>query len=181
MEILWGCAAFGLFFLGDLNDWKWAWAPLRICFPAGAVLLAVATVRMALNGRAQLPGALRGLFFVLAAGFLALLVYTLFFALNAGEAYVSQDVRRAVCATGIYALCRHPGVLWLAGVYLCLWAAAGVPLRAGAVFSGLNLLLVCFEDFKVFPARLAGYGAYRENTPFLIPTGRSIRACRATF
>ena len=78
----------------------------------------------------------------------------------------------------MYALCRHPGVLWFAGLYGCLWAAAGVPLWEAALYSGLNVLLVIFEDRCVFPARLEGYGAYQASTPFLLPNRRSIRACR---
>jgi hypothetical protein len=48
------------------------------------------------------------------------------------------------------------------------------------VFNGLNVLLVWFEDARVFPARLAGYEEYRRRTPFLLPTRESVRACRTT-
>jgi protein-S-isoprenylcysteine O-methyltransferase Ste14 len=94
---------------------------------------------------------------------------------------VGNDARpgeeRAVCTTGVYALCRHPGVLWFAGVYGCLWLTVGLPLWEAALYCGLNVLLVAFEDLCVFPARLEGYDAYRVQTPFLLPTRQSIRAC----
>jgi protein-S-isoprenylcysteine O-methyltransferase Ste14 len=173
-----GIAAFCLFFLGDWNDWKWRSAPLRACFPAGAALLTASAVGLALQGQPPLPAPFCWLFYLPAAAFLLLLVRTLFFALDPRDAYVLQGEKRPVCTRGVYALCRHPGVLWLAGVYASLWAAAGLPLAAGVLFSALNVLLVWFEDAKVFPARLAGYGAYRRTTPFLLPNRRSVRAYR---
>ena len=105
------------------------------------------------------------------------LSWALFFALPFSGTYVGQQ-QSTVVDSGLYALCRHPGVLWFAGLYGCLWAAAGVPLWEAALYSGLNVLLVIFEDRCVFPARLEGYGAYQASTPFLLPNRRSIRACR---
>lgn len=55
--------------------------------------------------------------------------------------------------------------------------AAGFPPEANALFTALNVALVVFEDRMVFPTVLAGYCEYRRVTPFLIPNGRSIRAC----
>ena len=69
-------------------------------------------------------------------------------------------------------------MLWFVGLYGCLWVAAGLPLWEAAVYSGLNVLLVLFEDRCVFPARLEGYREYQRTTPFLLPDRRSIRACR---
>ena len=177
MKLLPGCLAFGLFFLGDWNDWKWGKAPLRMCFPAGFLLLAEETARLAWNGAPVLPSGARGAFYVLAAIFLALLIHALFFALPAGDSYARQAAKRRACTTGVYALCRHPGVLWFAGLYLCLWAAAGLPLAAAAAFCALDVLLVIFEDLVVFPARLEGYDDYRRTTPFLLPNRGSLRAC----
>lgn len=173
-----GCVAFLLFFLGDCNDWKWDRALLRLCFPAGALLLCAVTIRMALAAKPAFPFAVRCFFYFLAAVFLLLEVDALFFALDPREAYARQGESRAVRTDGVYALCRHPGVLWLLGLYICLWIAAGLPLYAAAAFNGLNALLVWFEDEKVFPARLEGYDDYRRTTPFLIPTPKSIRMCR---
>ena len=173
-----GLAAFVLFFISDYNDWRLSRQALKPCFPAGAVLLAVGTVLEARRGSPLVSGWLRGLLFALGAAFLALLVYTLFFALPVEASYAHPGEKRPACTTGGYALCRHPGVLWFAGLYGCLWAAAGVPLWEAALYSGLNVLLVIFEDRCVFPARLEGYGAYQASTPFLLPNRRSIRACR---
>ena len=67
-------------------------------------------------------------------------------------------------------------MLWLAGLCLCLWGGFGLPFFTVILVTALNLGLVAFEDCRVFPAKLAGYDAYRKRTPFLIPTAESIRA-----
>lgn len=175
-----GLAAFVLFFISDYNDWRLSRQVLKPCFPMGAVLLAVGTVLEARRGSPLVSGWLRGLLFALGAAFLALLVYTLFFALPVEASYASPGEKRPACTTGVYALCRHPGVLWFAGLYGCLSLAAGLPLWEAAVLSALNVGLVAFEDRCVFPARLEGYGAYQASTPFLVPNRASVRACRKT-
>lgn len=172
-----GAFAFVLLFLGDWNDWKWNRRILRLCFPAGTVLLAAVTaVQFGLRAPARL--AVRVPFLLLSAVFLGLLVYTLFFAIPAGDAYVTQACGRPACVSGVYALCRHPGVLWFAGLYGCLIPAAGLPAASALGYTALNVMLAAFEDTCVFPARLAGYGAYRRHTPFLVPNPASLRACR---
>ena len=177
MGYLLGICAFVLFFISDYNDWRLSRRELKFCFPAGAAALFVATVLEARRGASPAGGWLRGLLFALAAVFLALLVYTLFFALPVEASYAKPGEKRSACTTGVYALCRHPGVLWFTGLYLCLWLCTGLPLWEAALYSGLNVLLVVFEDRCVFPARLEGYGGYQASTPFLVPNRRSISAC----
>lgn len=173
-----GVGAFVLFFLSDCNDWRWSRRALRGCFPLGALLLAAGTVWEIRRGTPPLHGWLQAAAAALAAVFLVLLVYTLFFALPVEASYARPGEERSACTTGVYALCRHPGVLWFAGLYGCLWAAGGLPLWEAAVLSGLNVALVVFEDRCVFPARLKGYGDYRRTTPFLLPSRQSVRAWR---
>lgn len=177
MSFLLGSAGFALFFLSDYNDWRLGRRGLQACFPLGALALAAATVWGTWQGRPPVGGWLRGLLWGLAAVFLALLVYTLFFALPAKASYTRPGEKRPACVGGVYALCRHPGVLWFMGLYGCLWAAGGLPLWEAAGYSAWNVLLVVFEDRCVFPARLEGYGAYQASTPFLLPDWRSIRSC----
>ena len=177
MGYLFGTIGFALFFLSDYNDWRLARKELKFAFPMGMLLLVIGTAMDASSEAALLHGWLRIAGFVLMALFLALEIYTLFFALPAEASYARPGEERAVCTTGVYALCRHPGVLWFAGVYGCLWLTVGMPLWEAALYCGLDVLLVAFEDLCVFPARLEGYDAYRAQTPFLLPTRQSIRAC----
>lgn len=106
-----GCIAFALFFLSDYNDAKCRLRGLVFCFPLGFVLLVLAIV-FQLDGEPTLLTmpwriAVLGMF----ACFLGLLAYTLFFAFPASSAYGSPGQKRPVCDRGVYALCRHPGVL----------------------------------------------------------------------
>ena len=175
MQIFWGCVSFGLFLIGDINDWKWRKALLRLCFPGGVLLLAASTAGLIHPENVHLPVWGKVGMYVLSAAFLILLIDILFFSLPAGDAYVRQEEKRPVCTTGFYACCRHPGVLCFFLLYLCLWGGFGVPLTAVFVYSGLNVLLVLFEDYRVFPERLAGYAAYQKSTPFLLPDLRRLR------
>lgn len=171
-----GVGAFLLFFLSDCNDWRWSRRSLRVCFPLGVLLLTAGTAWEIWQGTPPLHGWLRGAAVLLAVFFFGLLVYTLFFALPVEASYARPGEERGACTTGVYALCRHPGVLWFAGLYGCLWAAGGLPLWEAAVLSGLNVGLVVFEDRCVFPAKLKGYDDYRRTTPFLLPSRQSVRA-----
>lgn len=175
---LWlGLCAFALFFLSDYNDWRMGRKGLRLCFPLGAILLAAGTLLRCDGKSALSAGGLRMAAICGAAAFFALLIYTLFFAIPADASYAKPGEKRKVCTTGVYALCRHPGVLWFMGLYACLSAAAGLPAADSVVYSAANVLLIWFEDRLVFPALMEGYDAYREKTPFLLPNGRSIRDC----
>lgn len=177
MGTLLGIIAFFLFFLHDWNDWKGKENTLPIWFPAGVLCLVVGTFLLSHTGEAPFSGWVRVLFLALGLLFLCLIIYTLFFALPATASYAKPGEERPVETRGVYALCRHPGVLWFIGLFLCLWAAAGVPLFAVFFFSGLNILLVAFEDCWVFPQKLQGYQNYKRSTPFLLPNGKSVRAC----
>ena len=84
---------------------------------------------------------------------------------------------------GTYALCRHPGVLWLAGllagVFLAsgsLWMLAALPL-----WVGLDVLYVVLQE-KLYFVRIFGaeYRDYQREVPMLVPTSRSIRECART-
>lgn len=172
-----GCLAFLLFFLSDWNDWRGKKRGLRWSFPAGTILLAGNLLILSLRGKPPVHGVVRVFFSVLAAVMAGLLFYSLFFALPLKESYGAPGQERRACTSGVYALCRHPGVLWLAGGLICLWPAAGLSPAAVVLYTVLNILLVTFEDRLVFPALLTGYDEYRKVTPFLIPGRASIQAC----
>lgn len=121
----------------------------------------------------------------LAALALALLGYTLLAALHAGGSGAlppRPGALRPLVDTGVYALCRHPGVLWLGGFYLFAWLAAGgaALLAAFALYTALDALYVLWQDRVIFPVSIEHYAAYRRSTPFLLPTAASLRRCLAT-
>lgn len=183
-SLLLGMLGFLLFFLYDVNSFTWRSRLLHKSFALGVTLLAAATV---LDLAAALRmGAFSGLkdLILLVAGALCLaaLVYCLFFALPFAETYQDTDGPPAVCDRGVYALCRHPGVLCMLGMYL-FWGVGALPatmLRNGLIFSGLNTVYVCFQDRMTFPRTFPDYPDYQKNVPFLIPTGASIRAAWRT-
>lgn len=186
--LFFGAAAFALM---ALADWLGALRHMRgaaLLFPLGCAALAGATVWLAAHRlrAAGLPDGARAIVCLgLAACALALLMHTLFFALPvAGSgALPPTSGKQPLAHTGVYALCRHPGVLWLGAFYLALWGAlGGAPLGwAFALFTGLDTAYVLWQDKKVFPHTIENYAAYQRDTPFLIPHARSVRACAATW
>jgi len=111
-----------------------------------------------------------------------MLIYSLFGALPFSNTYLNGAARRKVYDRGIYALCRHPGVLWFTLFYLSYWMifSSSVLLWAGISFSLGNLLYAILQDLFFFPQIFANYNEYKESTPFLIPTRSSIRRAAST-
>ena len=114
--------------------------------------------------------------------FLGMLIYTLFFALPFEETYCEENKLRAAYTEGMYGLCRHPGVLWFAGAYLCMWGMS-VDGSMGFIFLLMifwNYLYIIFQDLWTFPRTFFNYKEYQQSTPFLIPNRKSIRVCLRT-
>lgn len=185
VSLLLGCIAFALFFLYDVNSFTRQSRLLGLTFYAGCLLLLCAAA-------ADLVSAVRLGAFSAPADYLWLipallsflaLIWCLFFALPFEDTYADPAAGRHVCDTGVYALCRHPGVLCLAALYLFLGIAAlpGTLLRNGMIFSALNTVYVIFQDKITFPRTFCDYTEYRKRVPFLIPTKASIRRARRTF
>ena len=171
-----GCLSFALFFLADYNDARLHKRFLAPCFSAGVVLLGVSVIFQLKFENAPVSGTMgRILLLLLFAVFMGLLICTLFFSFPAGQAYVSPGKKRPVYDSGFYALCRHPGLIWLTFVFFCLWLMGGFPFYSAVIYTLLNLALVLFEDGYAFPIILTGYEAYKKVTPFLIPTPGSIK------
>ena len=171
-----GIAAFALLFGSDVNDAFFGRKGLRFLFPAGALVLAAGILLEAFSPNGSMPApALRVVFCALAVLSAAALVYALFFALPVDASYGEPGQERAVCSTGLYALCRHPGVLIFAFMMLFFRLGTGLGTGSAVLYTVLNILLAAFEDTVVFPRRLKGYAAYRAATPFIIPTPRSVR------
>ena len=182
--LIMGSAAFLLYFLYDLNSILWKRRVLTACFAAGTLFLALASAGLVLRAAGRVGfGNLSPLWLVLSFASFLLLMDALFFALPADRAYQGLAEGDGVTVTtGMYALCRHPGVLWLMLVYLFLFLA--FPERdlilGGILFSFLDLCYVILQDRWTFPRQFADYNAYQKTTPFLLPDRQSIKRALQT-
>ncbi|WP_405728669.1 hypothetical protein [Anaerotignum sp.] len=153
-------------------------------FTIGSVFLVAATIMLLwkIDVLQMEYGMKRIIFLLFAILFFGLLIYTLFFALPFEETYVMQEAHKTYDKK-MYALCRHPGVLWFAGFYFCLWLAFGTELLLvmAVWFSLLNFCYVVLQDYYTFPRVFFDYGDYKKRVPFLIPNGKSLKRCMDTF
>ena len=113
---------------------------------------------------------------------LSLLVYSLFIKLPFQKTYVATGVGDKLVTTGVYALVRHPGVLWSTLFMLSLIpvSRSSLLLIAAPIFILLDILLVVIQDKFYFGQMFSGYDRYRKETPMLIPNRKSIIACIRT-
>ena len=113
---------------------------------------------------------------ILAVFFLFLFFYSLFFVLPVKETYVGSNDLKLV-DTGMYALCRHPGVIWLTLFFLFAWLSVNdrMMLWLGLASTGLDIIYVIVQDIFIFPKTIEGYDEYKKYTPFLIPNAKSIK------
>ena len=181
MFIFGGSVAFLLYFLYDINSVKWNKKLLHYSFFLGTILLTVTTLGVVLQNTKHIEN-IEGSSIVLlsiAAIFFVLLIYTLFFALPFGSTYQNESEKRMAYMEGVYALCRHPGVLWFIGFYLFLGAGfrSQEVFIYGIVVSVWNVLYVIFQDRYSFQRTFTNYKEYQKKVPFLIPTKESIKTC----
>lgn len=174
------CLAFVLYILYDVNSVLLKNRFLHSFFALGTVFLAVSTAGCFFNQwesclmRRQpvfILGLLPG-----AAGFF-LMIRSLFFSLPFDETYLRPQQKPPVYDAGMYALCRHPGVLWLCLMYFGLALSWGTFLCTilSVAASLLDILYVVFQDCWTFPHTFSNYREYQKSTPFLIPTPESMQ------
>ena len=184
LSLFLGIFAFFLYFLYDINSFTWKSKVFHLFFLTGTLLLAASAILDLYS--CWRSGAFRGvpdLLLAIGGGFWFLaLIYCLFFALPFQQTYADQDTGSHVYSGGVYALCRHPGILCFFFMYLLLGLAAlpGPLLTHGMIFSALNLLYAWFQDAVTFPKTFCDYRDYQKTVPFLIPTPASIRRAKQT-
>ena len=180
-QFILGSAGFLLYFIYDINSIKKKNTFFQKFFAWGTVLVALSLVMELWFSWGQCQhriGRIIG-FGTGALCFLALLIYTLFFALPFEETYCEENKLRAAYTEGVYGLCRHPGVLWFAGAYLCMWGMFG-GWRHGIYFLLMifwNYLYIIFQDLWTFPQTFFNYREYQKTTPFLMTNRDSIKKC----
>lgn len=125
----------------------------------------------------ELPYTLRLSFLILFILFVLLLLYSLFLEVPFKKTYGKKEHNMDLVDTGTYALCRHPGVLWFALVFITFFLGTGRSdlFLAGAVWTVMDIFYVVLQEVTIFPKMFKDYGKYQETTPFLRPTIQSIK------
>lgn len=174
-----GSISFLFFVLSDLNEILFQRKILCVSFPFGCLTLACATTLMILFKPADLNLSPP---WILLAGLVAIVSFTLLiFSLSVvhGKQEHQQpnlQNKKLLYDRGLYAMCRHPGVLFFALFYLSFALALErtILLWAGCFFSILNIAYSLYQDRSILPKLLADYDRYHNRTPFLIPTADSL-------
>ncbi len=182
--VVMGCLSFVFFYLFDLVKIYCRGRSAGFLFGIGFGVLFLATVGAIFTGTEQLFlfGAVKTVFYISALCACLLTLYALFFALPFRKTYVKPEEENGVIDTGMYALCRHPGVIFFFLMYLFLTLATGSVLMFWAMllWTLMDVVHVWVQDRFIFPQTLKEYEKYQKSTPFLIPTIRSTRRCIAT-
>ncbi|GAB6106481.1 hypothetical protein [Fusibacter bizertensis] len=172
-----GVIGFILYYLYDVNSIIWKVQYLHSAFILGTLLQMVATLGLLIQSASYFNFNL--LWIITGCYNLAMLIYSLFFALPFEETYIKENNERKVYRKGVYSLCRHPGVLFYMGTYLSialLYKTFIVSLTV-AIWISLNLFYIVVQDYWTFPHTFSDYRSYKLETPFLVPSRKSLRKC----
>jgi protein-S-isoprenylcysteine O-methyltransferase Ste14 len=109
---------------------------------------------------------------------LFLLIHSLFISLPFRRTYVDTGVGDKLVRTGLYALVRHPGIMWFPLFMLSLIpiSRSSLLLIAAPLFIALDIVLVVIQDKFIFGRMFHGYDSYRRETPMLLPNKKSFSA-----
>lgn len=183
-SIILGSIGFLCYFVYDINSVTKKNQILQRGFTVGSSLVFLGTIRMLIDGWANRNQnvLICLLWSVFGIVMFILLIYTLFFALPFNTTYVEKSNEREAYTEGVYALCRHPGVLWYAGMYISflLIVYSLEMLWCVMIYIGWNLAYIIFQDMIIFPKTFTNYEEYKKMTPFLIPNRQSLRRCIRT-
>ena len=107
---------------------------------------------------------------------LFLLMYSLFVNLPFRKTYIATGVSDRLITTGLYALVRHPGVMWfvLFVLSLVLISKSTLLLLASPIFILLDVVLVIVQDKYFFIRMFDNYKQYQRKTPMLVPNRQSL-------
>ena len=179
MFLIIGCMSFVVMCLGDIFYLKTNNRYVRLFFPLGLLCCLASTFYFCIKSNFLLYRSLPIIivFIVFSIIFLFLLIYSLFFALPSTDTYSVNGTIKKTCDNGVYALCRHPGIIWFSLFYLSLWGAGLVPWYISLIFSVENLIYAIVQDIYIFSKTIPRYNEYKKNTPFLIPNINSIKKC----
>lgn len=170
-DVLLGCLAFGLLYVFDFNKVKKIHSLFTGFFAIGVMLLAWSSYRVYASESYlvfQPTSFSFYLFMTLGIVSAGCMFYALFGALPFTKTYVEGNFNEVI-DTGVYALCRHPGVWGFFFAYLFLFLATGklLVLVACIIWTLMDIVHVWVQDVYFFPKTLKGYDQYKQTTPFL--------------
>ena len=183
LYIIIGIIGFGIAFAYDWLSLRRIQVVSQVAGLAAAALIIFATIMVC-----RAPSKLNVPFFATIIGgcllivSLSLFIYSLLIEIPFHRTYVKQVAGRKLVSTGTYALVRHPGVIWLALVFIAisLIYPSGTLFLAVIIWWFLDLIYATAQDTYFFPRMFIGYEEYKKQTPFLIPTKQSFYACLKT-
>ncbi len=179
MYIIIGCISYILLFIFDFNKIKQIHPLLNATFGLGVIMLIGAGIGVLTTSPVNfwLPNYFRIIFAILAIISFVLQIYTLFFAIPFDKTYLDLNIGNKVVDTGMFALSRHPGVIWFFFLSIFLWLASGkmMMIWAGIIWTAFDVLHVYIQDRWQFPLMFSDYNVYIRKVPFLIPTLQSIK------
>jgi protein-S-isoprenylcysteine O-methyltransferase Ste14 len=178
-----GVAGFGIALAFDWASLKGIRVVKQLAGLIAFSLLIFATVMVCLiPAKMELPVFVRIIGGCLLAISLCLLIYSLFIELPFRGTYTKQGSGDKLISTGTYALVRHPGVIWLAFVFLglALLYPSLTLFLAVVIWWFVDVIYVFVQDKYLFPRMFTGYQEYKKQTPFLIPTRQSFLTCLKT-
>lgn len=172
-----GCIGFFVIHLFDIISLKRVPRVKPFIWILGSGLLVYALGMICFQGnKLPLSGWSTWLGWILLVVSSSLLIYSLFINLPFRKTYIATGVGDELVTTGLYALVRHPGVLWLALVLLSLLLVtkSSLLLIAAPIFILLDLVLVIVQDKIFFTRMFAGYTEYQLETPMIVPNRKSL-------
>jgi protein-S-isoprenylcysteine O-methyltransferase Ste14 len=182
--ILLGSFAFLLFFLFDYYNLRNFSLPKNVVSIAGIAVFIYSTSKSISDSPViQLPIFVQLISTVVFAMASMLLIYSLFIELPFKSTYSSEVYNNSLVDTGTYALCRHPGVLWLFFSLIALFFMTGSILLVfeAIVWTSINVLYVYLQEKIFFCNMFPNYSDYQKTTPMLIPDKNSIKKCIKSF
>jgi len=174
-----GCLGFLIIHLFDIVSLKRIPGAKPLTWILGSSLLAYALVMACLRSdKLPLPIWPTWLGWALLTISFLLLIYSLFINLPFRRTYIAAGAGDRLITTGLYALVRHPGVLWFTPLMLSLIlvSRSSLLLIAAPIFISLDIVLVIVQDKFFFVRMFHGYDSYQRKTPMLVPNRQSINA-----
>lgn len=179
-----GCIGFLFLYIFDYNKVKGIHRVFNSFFAIGIAIIGYASLSLFImkSQSFSLGFWLTGIFYISAILSAFQMFYSLFGALPFKGTYLSGQANQTV-DTGMYALCRHPGVWGFFLMYLFMFLATGNPLIAYACifWTIMDIIHVWIQDKYFFPKTLQGYKDYQQTTPFLLFNKQSVQHCLSTF